>query len=76
MLEQRNKKSGQRVVGAADFSLLFIDTPAIMESNSMSYSNIVKQWVIILVKANPNLHYSTKKTAKQSHSKWKHFYIL
>ena len=43
MLEPRNKKSGQRVVGAADSSLLIIDTPTIMESNSISYSNIVKQ---------------------------------
>ena len=43
MLEPRNKKSGQRVVGAAHSSLLIIDTPTIMESNSISYSNIVKQ---------------------------------
>ena len=43
MLEPRNKKSGQRVVGGADFSLLSIDTPTIMESKNISYSNIVKQ---------------------------------
>ena len=53
MLEPRNKKSGQRVVGAADSSLLYIDTPTIMESNSISYSNIVKQCVNILVKPRP-----------------------